>query len=57
MPDSRTAQYTTALEFAEQQVATLIHKHPDFFPIYTDGGAGITAGNCGPIGPAGFWPA
>lgn len=31
----RIAKYTAALEFAEQQVAALIEKHPDFFPIYT----------------------
>ncbi|MEQ8787848.1 MAG: glycoside hydrolase family 88 protein [Pirellulaceae bacterium] len=34
----RIARYTAALEFAEQQVAALIEKHPDFFPIYTEGG-------------------
>lgn len=39
MSDSdRIARYTAALEFAERQVASLIEKHPDFFPIYTEGG-------------------
>lgn len=28
-------RYEEALEFAEKQVAALIEKHPDFFPIYT----------------------
>lgn len=31
----RHARYTSALEFAENQVAALITKYPDFFPIYT----------------------
>jgi unsaturated chondroitin disaccharide hydrolase len=31
----RHARYTSALEFAENQVAELITKYPDFFPIYT----------------------
>jgi unsaturated chondroitin disaccharide hydrolase len=31
----RTARYTSALEFAERQVKSLIEKHPDFFPMYT----------------------
>src|SRR5262249_7535483 len=35
---SQTAKYTAALEFGEQQVAALIEKHPDFFPIYTTQG-------------------
>jgi len=34
----RHCQYTTALEFAQRQVSSLIDKHPDFFPIYTVGG-------------------
>jgi unsaturated chondroitin disaccharide hydrolase len=34
----RSTTYTHALEFAERQVAALIAKHPDFFPIYTVGG-------------------
>ncbi len=34
----RQTTYTHALEFAETQVAALIEKHPDFFPIYTVGG-------------------
>lgn len=34
----RRAHYTSALEFGEQQVERLIEKHPDFFPIYTNGG-------------------
>jgi len=31
----RTMAYTKALEFAERQVAALVEKSPDFFPIYT----------------------
>lgn len=38
MSDSRIERYTEALEFGERQVAALIEKHPDFFPIYTVGG-------------------
>ncbi len=38
MTDSRTADYTTALDFAQQQVAATIERHPDYFPIYTTGG-------------------
>src|SRR5688572_28811534 len=34
----RQAAYTRALEFAERQVAALIERHPDFFPMYTLGG-------------------
>lgn len=34
----RLERYTSALEFAEQQVARLIEAHPDFFPIYTVNG-------------------
>ncbi len=34
MPE-RIATYTAALEFAEQQVAALVERHHDFFPIYT----------------------
>ena len=29
------AEYLTALEFGETQVANLVTQHPDFFPIYT----------------------
>src|SRR5262245_18855884 len=32
---SRQPQYVAALQFAEQQVRSLIEKHPDFFPMYT----------------------
>jgi unsaturated chondroitin disaccharide hydrolase len=35
MPDARLARYTQALQFAERQVAALVERHPDFFPIYT----------------------
>lgn len=35
---NRGARYRQALEFAEQQVARLIERSPDFFPIYTAGG-------------------
>ena len=38
MTTSRHAAYSAALDFAEQQVAALTEKHPDFFPIYTTGG-------------------
>jgi unsaturated chondroitin disaccharide hydrolase len=31
----RQSAYTAALEFAERQVAALIERHPDFFPMYT----------------------
>ncbi len=37
-PTQRQATYTAALEFAEQQVAALVQRHPDFFPMYTVGG-------------------
>ncbi|HHM12356.1 MAG TPA: glucuronyl hydrolase [Planctomycetaceae bacterium] len=32
---TRIKRYQEALEFAERQVAALIERHPDFFPIYT----------------------
>ena len=35
MPESRIDRYAKALEFAERQVAALVEKFPDFFPIYT----------------------
>src|SRR4051812_34796692 len=45
MPDNRQSKienrksaYESALQFAERQVAALIEKHPDFFPLYTVGG-------------------
>jgi unsaturated chondroitin disaccharide hydrolase len=45
MTDSdRLPRYTAALEFAERQVAALVQKHPDFFPIYTVGGKWRHAG-------------
>ena len=34
----RIQRYTAALEFAEKQVKALTHNHPDYFPIYTEGG-------------------
>ncbi len=34
----RVVRYSAALDFAQSQVAQLIEKHPDFFPIYTVGG-------------------
>ncbi|MGE3777762.1 MAG: glycoside hydrolase family 88 protein, partial [Pirellulaceae bacterium] len=34
----RSKRYTHALEFAERQVAAMTQAHPDFFPIYTEGG-------------------
>ena len=39
MTDSaRLARYTTALQFAEKQVAATAERHPDYFPIYTTDG-------------------
>ncbi|MBA2115167.1 glycoside hydrolase family 88 protein [Bremerella alba] len=38
MSDPRTEQYTQALQFAEKQVAATTEQHPDYFPIYTEGG-------------------
>jgi unsaturated chondroitin disaccharide hydrolase len=35
MSDPRIAGYERALEFAQEQVARLVERHPDFFPIYT----------------------
>lgn len=36
MTDSdRLQKYARALEFAERQVASLVERHPDYFPIYT----------------------
>ena len=34
----RRGAYARALEFAERQVAALVEKHPDYFPIYTRSG-------------------
>lgn len=45
MPNTnRLPHYTRALEFAERQVAGLIERHPDFFPIYTVRGKWYHAG-------------
>jgi len=38
MSDERIAKYETALEFAQRQVAALVQRYPDYFPIYTVGG-------------------
>ena len=38
MTDLRTAAYTSALDFAQRQVAATIQRHPDYFPIYTQQG-------------------
>ncbi|MHB0960446.1 MAG: glycoside hydrolase family 88 protein [Pirellulaceae bacterium] len=39
MPQThRLARYQTALEFAEHQVAALVERYPDYFPIYTTAG-------------------
>lgn len=35
---SRKKTYAAALDFAERQVAALIEKYPDYFPMYTVGG-------------------
>jgi unsaturated chondroitin disaccharide hydrolase len=42
--EDRLSRYAAALKFAERQVASLIQKHPDFFPIYTAGGKWRHAG-------------
>jgi len=34
----RVESYDTALDFAERQVAALVDRHPDYFPIYTTNG-------------------
>ena len=44
MSNARIARYVSALEFAERQVAALVERHPDFFPIYTVGGKWHHAG-------------
>ena len=36
--DQRRQKCVAALEFAERQVEALTNAHPDFFPIYTEGG-------------------
>jgi unsaturated chondroitin disaccharide hydrolase len=38
MTDAHAPKYVRALEFAERQVAALVERTPDFFPIYTTGG-------------------
>lgn len=38
MSGDRTKAFTAALEFAEKQVAATSHRHPDYFPIYTEKG-------------------
>jgi unsaturated chondroitin disaccharide hydrolase len=38
MSTPRPAAYSAALDFSEKQVAALVAKHPDYFPIYTTGG-------------------
>ncbi len=40
----RVARYETALDFAERQVAALVDRHPDYFPIYTTQGRWHHAG-------------
>jgi unsaturated chondroitin disaccharide hydrolase len=35
---TRVARYQAALDFAQRQVATLLERHPDFFPVYTTHG-------------------
>ena len=37
MPRS-VSHYESALQFAERQVEQLVTRHPDYFPIYTEGG-------------------
>jgi len=38
LDQKRQSQYRATLDFAQQQVEALIERHPDFFPIYTEGG-------------------
>jgi len=38
MSEARLARYQKAIDFAQDQVAATAEKHPDFFPIYTEGG-------------------
>src|SRR5437868_4092289 len=38
MTDFDRAKYSGALDFAEGQVAVIIERTPDYFPIYTVGG-------------------
>lgn len=38
MPDPRIAAYQAALDFSQTQVGRLVERHPDYFPIYTEGG-------------------
>ncbi len=38
MTDAHAAKYAPALDFAERQVAGIIERTPDYFPIYTTGG-------------------
>ena len=42
--EDRLSRYIAALEFAERQVAALVEKHPDYFPIYTVAGRWRHAG-------------
>ena len=44
MLDPHLAKYTAALDFAEQQVAALTERTPDFFPIYTNQGRWLHEG-------------
>jgi len=38
MSQDRIGNYTQALQFAEQQVAGVVEKHPDYLPIYSENG-------------------
>ncbi len=38
MSDSRVAEYTAAFDFGQQQVASVVERYPDYFPIYTTAG-------------------
>src|SRR5712691_2338031 len=38
LPESLVASAQQALDFAQQQVRKLITNHPDYFPLYTQGG-------------------
>jgi len=43
-PAAIHAKLTTALKFAQEQVKHLIDAHPDYFPMYTEGGKWVHGG-------------
>ena len=54
--DNLRPRLERAFEFAGRQVRATIERTPDYFPIYTVGGAGSTRGSSGPTGAAGSTP-